>query len=100
MSRRVVPVNEIDALNTNKCNFNQLNTFILNVTLLMCAPGIPQFCLTDFDNYVQVISYYKHVTVLLSSAAVTSSHPIMCNIKYACIYKKRDHSVCNISRRQ
>ena len=78
MSPPVLPVNEVDVLNTTKYNFNNLNTVILNVTLLMCAPGILQFCSTDnnYDNYVQVISYYIHVTVLLSSAAVTSSHPI------------------------
>ena len=78
MSRPVLPVNEVDVLNTTKYNFNQLNTIILNVSLLMCTPRILQFCSTDnnYDNYVLVISYYIHVTELLSSAAVTSSHPI------------------------
>ena len=67
MSPPVLPVNEVDVLNTTKYNFNHLNTVILNVTLLMCAPRILQFCSTDnnYDNYVQVISYYIHVTVIL-----------------------------------
>ena len=41
-----LPVNETDVL-TTEYNFNQLNTFILNVTLLMCAPRILQCCPTD-----------------------------------------------------
>ena len=47
MSQPVLPVNEFDVLNTTKYNFNQLNTFILTVILLMCAPHILQFCPTD-----------------------------------------------------
>ena len=43
----VLPVNEIDVLNITKYNFNQLITFILKVTLLMCTPRILQFRPTD-----------------------------------------------------
>ena len=93
MSRPVLPVNEINVLNTTKYYLINYTHYFKCHFAYVCS-SYPSFC--PIDNMITMYRYFFiciHVTVLLSSAAVTLSHPMSSIICIIVVFIIRFYSI-------